>query len=422
MRLFPRKQAPAQGQAPKPREVQFHLVVACSDARQAKVSGKEITQQVMDKYAKKGIALNVQYYSIPGAFLQESTGREIANYLKDKERELKKRFGNGVNVKMFAHFRGHGELKPVASPHGPTSLHASEPVEGSAVNCGMLGATKLAIEIEDQILTNKPKVYFGGKSYRLNTPQAIRDFNKEAYGERQTFTGLVESFADPRPHIRKQMASFREILLKQKNLPDSIRRMELTAGVNNYKTGETFRVDDKSNSTAFDEIESLSAKKFKNLSPTDSRFLQRTGAQKPLMVLLHHPDVEDPRAEAFTKFAPRQAGESLAGRIFAISATTKKRPLSLAYRAAGMAKNKPLDLYSMAGIYFAATHYGTKNIVVMGKNSSQASELKQRLYADPYFQAITQVLGKQGIRLKYYTLTQGHAGGPIEARPPMNGK
>ena len=75
----------------------------------------------------------------------------------------------------------HGHLTEDSQSSYISHVHDLYIVDGSPLNCGMLGASAVGVEIEEMIVEEQPEIQVRGKKYKIINDTQIKMMLKEVY-------------------------------------------------------------------------------------------------------------------------------------------------------------------------------------------------------------------------------------------------
>lgn len=345
--------------------------------------------------AKSPVLVLTDRISAAGVFVTPRVVEDIKHSIRSRFRELRSNNPN-ARIRVFIHLKSHGTAQELPATAGlpgkekPFSLLDTKMVE-KGMRCGMRGAGDVAEELEKLILRDeqgKPKkqlevLTYNGKRYAIRSGDDLRRMNGQVYGARRALAGdLVTSIADERRHIRQQKSNLR-IGLEADRWISSLKPY-VTAGVQNYETGQYARVDENEGLwTLEDEMHKRMQEKYKE----SGDHADATAKQTPEIILFHPTDVMQARATGY--LAANPDGEFSPNKVFAISGSQLHN------------LDQPLDPYKTMGLFYALEHLKTKRVVLLGRNSEHVEQIAQKINNDPY---AAFVLRHFGITLEKKTL------------------
>lgn len=360
---------------------QIHVLIGCSDARDVGQVHLETVEKVRSEYLARGIRSELFILRTPGSFVTADVIADLSHIVGITQRDL----GGKGDIAYFAHIVSHGSLVISGEETYGCGLHNLEVEAGSPFNCGMLGATTVAVSLERLLIEVAPTIALaGGRTLKLDSEDAVRDLLRLHYGFNGYLAGdWIRSVDDLRTHVRLQRAVLeREI----RNNPD-LRSLELhvTAGIQDYGHNAYVRVDGGVPDGKFwDEGQRL-INKILSALPADAVDRARQSAlQKPLVGLFAMADIRMSRARALKKFA-ELTNLSVAGyepnTVFAISGSAFDLPTS------------PFGPYAIGGLYYSIIGLELKKYLVMGNDMAQAERMVRKIQRDPIANVIVKHFG-----------------------------
>ncbi len=188
---------------------QVHVIVGCSDARDVGGVFAESVAAVRDAYRARGVAVEFHAIRTPGSFVTADVLDDLHRIVESSERAA----DVSERVRYFVHIQTHGEVQTKSEDKAhvhPTGLTV---VANSPFNCGMLGAARVSIELEDMILRLKPRVICRWGMRTLGDDDAIRELLLETYAHRGALAGdWIRSIDDLRTHPRLQESVLRHAI------------------------------------------------------------------------------------------------------------------------------------------------------------------------------------------------------------------
>ena len=350
---------------------QIHVLVGCSDARDVGQIHLEVVEQVRAEYLTRGIRSELFVLRTPGSFVTGDVLTDLGHIVASTQREFEVAGG----IQYFVHVQSHGELIIAGDEKYNCGLHHLEVQSGSIFNCGMLGATRVAVDLERLVIELAPSVELGdGRVIRVDSEDAIRRLLRGRYGYDGYLAGdWIKSVDDLRTHARVQKA----ILERAVRTDPELRSLDIrvTAGIQDYGHNSYIRVDGGVPDAKFwDEGQRLINRRLAELPRESIDRARQSEGQKPLVVLFAMSDIRGARSRGLARYA------ALTGRpittyepntVFAMSGSALDLPGS------------PLGPYAIAGLFYAVKALGLRQILVMGNDQAQAERMILKIETDP---------------------------------------
>jgi hypothetical protein len=349
------------------KSVELHIVLGCADARDISAAFEDAWKKQKEQEAANGVFIDFQRVSVAGTFMTPEIVTELKAHVQEKMKEYYRYYRENVPIEIFIHVNAHGNavLKEGRQYSGKT--YHDIRIEDSAFNCGMMHAQDVAMEMEEMLLANKAVLEYGLKGkrtqIRLETEEDIETLMRKAYGHNGTIAGnWVKSIVNLCTHPYEQKKVLREALDADPTFANL--RIRITAGVQNYRTSDYFRVDGNTHLETF--LDKVYRRVRKDGQPDAEA---RTSKQRPVLGLFHHSSIPQSRATALRNYFGNE--KYSAGQVFAIGSMN----LSDYFRTFGP--------YKSTGFFYGVKHLGLRNWVVMGRILAEAEEMRERILTDP---------------------------------------
>jgi hypothetical protein len=369
---------------PEIRETQVHILIGCADARDVGQVHIDAVTATQKRYRERGIHAHFHVIRVPGSFVTEDVLADVRRIVALSEAE---NYRADAPPQYFAYVQVHGALSDSGIEGCYTGTTPSLRIEqGSPLNCGMLGATGVAMEIEELLLLLHPTFpLHNGKTLRIGDENDIRTLLREVYDYDGFFAGdWVRSIDDLRTHARAQKAVLERAIAHDPEL----RRLEMhvSAGIQDYKHHRTVRLDCGETDLHFwDEVQDFIYARFQEAGKDDPDFAAQSERQKPLAGLFAMDDpTASPRDRAALWYAKRRNLPD-----------TEYRP-NLLFTLGGSAfdhPRTPFGPYVVAGFFYGAKHLGLEEFVVVGHDTAQTQRMIAKIHNDPLMAFIVEQLG-----------------------------
>ena len=350
---------------------QIHVLVGCSDARDVGQIHLEVVEKIRDEYLARGIRSELYVLRTPGTFVTADVVTDIRRIVESTQRELRP----GEAAEYFVHVLSHGELSIEGSEKYRCGLHDLTVEQGSVFNCGMLGATRVAVDLERLLLGLRPEVRLpDGGSLVLDSEEAIRTLLWKHYGYDGYMAGdWIRSVDDLRTHTRLQKSVVERAVRTDPNL----RRftVRVTAGIQDYRHNAYVRVDGGEPDGKFwDEGQRSINRTLANLPAHSIDRARQSEGQMPLVGLLAMSDIRGSRARALAHYAAmshRPVTSYEPNTVFAISGSALDLP------------GTPFGPYAVAGLFYSVQSLGLRQYLLMGSSQAQVERMMSKVEKDP---------------------------------------
>lgn len=365
----------------KAASTQIHILVGCSDARDVGQIHLEVVEEVRAAYLARGIRSELYVLRTPGSFVTTDVLGDIRSIIASTQRDL----GAAGGVEYYVHVQSHGELVIAGEESYRCGLHHLDVTRASVFNCGMLGATSVAVDLERFLIELAPVVDLAnGTSVRVDSEEAVRTLLRRRYGYDGYLAGdWVKSVDDLRTHVRLQKTILERAIRRDAEIQSL--DVKVTAGIQDYARNAYVRVDGGEPDAKFwDEGQRLINERLANLPRASQDRARQSEGQKPLVGLLAMSDIRGSRARALARFASMN-GRAVSGyepnTVFAISGSAFDLPGS------------SFGPYAVAGLFYSVKVLGLRQYMVMGNDEAQAARMIKKVEADPIASLIVQRFG-----------------------------
>jgi hypothetical protein len=359
-------------------EKQIHILVGCADARDLSQVQLDAIDKVTKIFAEQGIEVELHTIRAAGSFMSPDVVMDIKRTFEQAQRGMK---NLPSALTYFVHIQTHGHLTEDSNDQYISHVHDLKIVEGSPLNCGMLGASSLGIEIEKMIITESPEVNLRGKLVKIDSDSMIRRLLKEVYAYDGYLAGdWVKSIDLLRTHPRHQRTVLERAIAIDPEL--KMLNIKVTSGILDYGIHSLIRVDDGDPAVPFwDQVQQEIRKNSQNDRNAKDILINQSQKQKPLAGLLcmAAPNMSSRRyaARYYMKYKNIEyAGAYLPNTLFNMSGTSFDIP------------HTPFGPYVIAGFFFAVHSMGLTDQMVMGYNQEQTDRIVQKMKNDPIISLI----------------------------------
>lgn len=374
------------------KEKQVHILVGCADARDLSQVQLDMIAQVTDIYLKNGIEIEMHVIRAAGSFLSPDVVMDIKRTFEQAQRTCS---DPEETVSYYVHIQTHGHLTEDSNDHYISHVHDLKIVDGSPLNCGMLGASAVGVEIEQMIVNEKPIITVKGKSMVIDNDTKIKHLLREIYAYDGYLAGdWVKSIDLLRTHPRHQRTVLEKIIASDPEL--KVLNIQITCGIMDYAIHSLIRVDDGEPAVPFWDTVQLEIRKHsQNNRKAKDILINQSQKQKPLAGLLC---MSDPRMSSRSKAAIHymrkknieNSGAYLPNTVFNMTGSSFDIP------------HTPFGPYVIAGFFFAVKHLNLTDQMVMGYDVNQTGRIMQKIKNDPI---MSMIIRKFGVNLIPLNLT-----------------
>lgn len=354
------------------KEKQIHILIGCADARDLNQLQLDAVATTSTAFRKQGIEVEMHVIRAAGSFVTPDVVMDIKRTFEQAQRN------NNTYVPMFyfVHIQTHGHLTEDSQDDYISHVHDLCIVDGSPLNCGMLGASAVAVEIEEMIVAEKPEIEVRGKVYKITNDTQIKLMLKEVYAYDGYLAGdWITSIDLLRTHPRHQRTLLEKAISSDPEL--KVLDIQITCGIQDYSLHALIRVDDGEPHVPFWDTVQLEIRSHsKNDRKAKELLINQSKAQKPLAGLL---SMSDPRQSSRIYAANyylnlkniEHTGEYLPNTIFNMTGTSFDIP------------HTPFGPYVIAGFFYSVKHLGLTDQMVMGYDENQTTRMMQKIANDP---------------------------------------
>ena len=354
------------------KEKQVHIQIGCADARDLSQTQLDAVSKTTESFRKKGIEIEMHVIRAAGSFVTPDVVMDIKRTFEQVQRK------NDANVPMryFVHIQTHGHLTEESNDHYISHVHDLHIVDGSPLNCGMLHASAVGVEIEEMIVAEKPEIKVKGKTYRILNDTSIKMLLREVYAYDGYLAGdWISSIDLLRTHTRHQRTRLENAIATDPEL--KVLNIKITSGIQDYAIHSLIRVDDGDPSVPFWDTVQLEVRKHaENNRHAKELLINQSKKQKPLAGLI---SMSDPKQASRTRAANfymtrkgiKHTGEYLPNTLFNMTGTSFDIP------------HTPFGPYVIAGFFFAVKHLKLIDQMVMGYDKEQTTRIMQKIANDP---------------------------------------
>lgn len=361
------------------RETQVHVLVGCSDARDHVPIHADSIDAVVERYRTQGVDVQFEILRVPGSFVTSDVVADIRRIFDTAQRDPEI---SGRPIRYSAYVQTHGALEWSGDEAHVVETGDMRIVPGSPVNCGMLGATGVALEVEQLLLSAKLEVEHEGERFRVEDEASIRRMLRKVYGHDGYLAGdWVRSIDDLRTHPRTQALVLERAIWNDPDMRNLGVRVH--GGIQDYIRRRHVRVTIKGDEAPFwDDL-------FKEVHDRSAAFEHEphdAPKQKPLVGLLT-------TSELYTPLRRDQAARWYVGHR---DVAHTGRLLYSVFVLGGSSfdiEQSRFGPYVITGLYFSAQKLGVKEYLVLGADEAQTRRMLTKVENDPLMKLVVDSCG-----------------------------
>jgi hypothetical protein len=353
-------------------EKQAHILIGCADARDLSQLQIDAVQKITAEFRKRSIDVELHVIRAAGSFITPDIIMDIKRIFEQVQRNNT----DDIPMSYYVHIQTHGHLTEDSNDDYISHVHDLHIVDGSPLNCGMLGASSVGVEIEQLLVTEQLEVNVRGKKIKIINDTKIKALLREVYAYEGYLAGdWIASIDLLRTHPRHQRTVLEKAIAHDSEL--RILNIHITCGIQDYAIHALIRVDDGEPAVPFwDEAQAYIRQHVQNDRKAKDILIQQSQKQKPLAGLLC---TTDPRLSSRTLAAShymdlkgiKHGGDYLPNTLFNMTGTSFDIP------------HTPFGPYVIAGFYYSVRHLGLTDQIVMGFDANQTSRIVQKIKNDP---------------------------------------
>jgi hypothetical protein len=364
----------------KVKEKQVHVLIGCADARDLSQVQLDAVAKTTRDFADQGIEVEMHVIRAAGSFISPDVVMDIKRTFEQAQRTSS---DPTVDINYFVHIQTHGHLTEDSNDSYISHVHELRIVDGSPLNCGMLNASSVAVEIEQMIVEQRPVINVRGRAMVIDNDTKIKHLLSEFYAYDGYLAGdFIKSIDLLRTHPRHQRTVLEKHIATDPDL--KMLNIQITCGIMDYAIHSLIRVDDGDPAVPFwDTVQQEVRRHANNDRHSKDLLINQSKKQKPLAGLL---SMSDPRMASRTLAANyymatkniEHTGEYLPNTVFNMTGSSFDIP------------HTPFGPYVIAGLFFAVKHLGLKDQMVMGFDANQTSRIMQKIKNDPIMRMIVE--------------------------------
>ncbi|MCA6363458.1 MAG: hypothetical protein IM638_10505 [Bacteroidetes bacterium] len=361
------------------REHEVHILLGCADARDLSQLHIDAINTVIARFHMRQIDVDFHVIRAAGSFVTPDVVMDIKRTI---EQELRQSRNANRPVRFYVHIQSHGHLTEDSSKEYISHVHDLHIVDGSPLNCGMLGASAVAIEIEQLLLEEKPAFTVKGKTLHVNEYEDIRTLLRMVYNHDGYLAGdWIKSIDLLRTHPRNQRTILERAIKNDADLKTL--DIAITAGIQDYSIHSLIRVDGGDPAVPFwDEVQEFIRK-------------HAGGERMSKEILFHQAEKQKPLAGLLCMSDPRMSSRTAAARFYlgmkGIELHTSGYMPNLLFNITGSNFDLPLTPfgpYVICGFFYAVKHLHLTDQLVMGYDEIQTERIIKKIENDPLMNLI----------------------------------
>jgi hypothetical protein len=358
-------------------EKQIHILIGCADARDLSQLQIDAVSHQTKAFRQKGVDVEMHIIRAAGSFVTPDVVMDIKRTIEQAQRN------NAADVPMqyFVHIQTHGHLTEDSNDHYISHVHDLKIVDGSPLNCGMLGASAVGVEIEQMLVGEQLEIEVRGKKIKIINDTKIKLLLREVYAHEGYLAGdWIASIDLLRTHPRHQRTVLEKAIANDSEL--RVLNIHITCGIQDYAIHSLIRVDDGEPTVPFwDEVQGYIRQHAQNDRHAKELLIHQAEKQKPLAGLLC---MSDPRMSSRILAANHymdlkgieHQGDYLPNTLFNITGTSFDIP------------HTPFGPYVIAGFFYAVKHLKLTDQMVMGYDTNQTNRILLKIKNDPIMNMI----------------------------------
>ncbi|HYG18614.1 MAG TPA: hypothetical protein VD816_06790, partial [Ohtaekwangia sp.] len=358
-------------------EKQVHILIGCADARDLSQVQLDAIKKISAEFESNGTQIEMHVIRAAGSFISPDVVMDIKRTFEQAQRQA----SADQEISYYVHIQTHGHLTPDSSDQYISHVHELHVVDGSPLNCGMLYASAVGVEIEEMILSEKLTINVQGERMVIDNDTKIKKLLQEYYAYDGYLAGdWIRSIDLLRTHPRRQRTVLEKIIVTDPEF--KMLDISITSGIMDYAIHSLIRVDDGDPEVPFwDAVQREIRHHAENDRNKKEALIKQSQKQKPFAGLLC---MSDPRLSSRTLAADYyfrlknipHTGEYLPNTVFNMTGTSFDIPQT------------PFGPYVIGGFYFAVKHLELTDQMVMGCDVQQTGRIMQKIKNDPIMNLI----------------------------------
>lgn len=360
------------------KQKEVHILIGCADARDLSQVQIDAIEHIRDAFRKKEIDVELHTIRAAGSFVTPDVVMDIKRTFEQAQRNAS---DAEVTLSYYVHIQTHGHLTEDSNDHYISHVHDLKIVDGSPLNCGMLGASSVGVELERMIVEEKPEIEVRGKRVKIYNDTKIKLLLKEVYAYDGYLAGdWIKSIDLLRTHPRHQRTILEKAIASDPEL--KMLNIQITSGIQDYAIHSLIRVDDGEPEVPFwDQVQQYVRMNVQNDRQAKEILILQSQKQKPLAGLLSLTDPKMSSREHAARYymdmkGIAHNGDYLPNTLFNMTGTSFDIPYT------------PFGPYVIAGFFFSVKHLALLDQMVMGYDSDQTGRMIQKIKNDPLMNLI----------------------------------
>jgi hypothetical protein len=360
------------------KEKQVHILIGCADARDLNQIQVEAVNNTITSLRFQGIDVEFHVIRTAGSFITPDVVMDIKRTFEQAQRTCN---DLTIPISYYVHIQTHAHLTEDSNESYISHVHDLKIVDGSPLNCGMLNASSVGVDIEKMIVEEKPEIEIRGKKFTVINDTKIKLLLREYYAYDGYLAGdWIKSIDLLRTHPRHQRTVLEKAIAGDAEL--KMLNIQITCGIQDYAIHSLIRVDDGEPAVPFwDTVQAEIRKRAENSRKAKETLIMQSQKQKPLAGLLC---MSDPRMSSRVYAANyymqlkglEHSGEYLPNTVFNMTGSSFDIP------------HTPFGPYVIAGFFYAVKSLGLTDQMVMGYDANQTGRIIQKLKNDPIMNMI----------------------------------
>jgi hypothetical protein len=261
------------------KEKQVHVQIGCADARDLSQVQLDAIAKTTKEFAARGIEVEMHVIRAAGSFLSPDVVMDIKRTFEQAQRQCS---DPTVDINYFVHIQTHGHLTEDSNDSYISHVHELKIVDGSPLNCGMLNASSVGVEIEQMIVEQRPVINVRGKAIVIDNDTKIKHLLQEFYAYDGYLAGdFIKSIDLLRTHPRHQRTVLEKHMATDPEL--KMLNIQITCGIMDYAIHSLIRVDDGDPAVPFwDTVQQEVRRHAQNDRHAKDLLINQSKKQKPL--------------------------------------------------------------------------------------------------------------------------------------------
>ncbi|WP_128543005.1 hypothetical protein [Larkinella soli] len=382
---------------------ELHILIGCADARDLSQLQLDVVNDKINEYRTKDIHVELQVIRAAGSFVTQDVFEDINHIIRENQKRNALKYDR---IDHFVHIQTHGHLHDQSDKSYVSHIYKMGIVEGSALNCGMLGATGVAVEIEQMLVENQLEYDTPAGKFKIRNDEDIRHLLKEVYAHDGYLAGdWVQSIDYLRTHPRAQRARLQQMIDRDADL--NRLGIRITAGILDYSIHALIRLDGGQPPVPWwDEVQAEIRRRASSMLDILTSQSQK---QQPYAGLLCTPNQFMTSRALAARYYLNERGIDVGNRylpntIFNITSTSFDVP------------STPFGPYVITGFYYAVKYLKLTDQLVMGYDEEQTRRMLRKIENDPIMRLIVRQFSVNLIPINQKELL----GSEQQERPELN--